>query len=56
MEEKNKDLEIMRQMIEKKKQKSASQSSVQRGPGERFNAGTYGGKKKGKKGDQPVEE
>ncbi len=48
MKETNSDLEIMRQMIEKKKQKSASQNSVQRGPGERFNAGSYGKKKKNK--------
>lgn len=48
MEDKNKDIELMRQLIEKKKQKSASQNSVQRGPGERFNADSYG-KKRNKK-------
>ncbi len=52
MDEKNQDIEIMRQMIEKNKQKSASQNSVKRGPGERYNAGTQG-KKKEKKGGLP---
>ncbi|HNY03898.1 MAG TPA: hypothetical protein PKG48_14985 [Bacteroidales bacterium] len=38
MEDNNNDMEIMRQMIEKKKQQSASQTSVKRGPGESYNA------------------
>lgn len=50
MDENNKDIELMRQMIEKKKQKSASQTSVKRGPGERYNAADQG-KKKTKKED-----
>lgn len=50
MEDKNTDLEIMRKAIEMKRQKSASQTSVKRGPGERYNAGTQG-KKRDKKKD-----
>lgn len=54
MEEKNQDLEIMRQVIARKKQKSASQNSIKRGPGERYNAGTQG-KKREKKDELPPE-
>jgi len=48
MEDNNNDLEIMRQMVEKKKQQSASQTSVKRGPGESY-AATKQDKKKTKK-------
>lgn len=51
MEENNKGLEIMRQLIEKKKEKSASQGSVKRGPEDRF--GTSPGNKKHIKGGLP---
>ena len=50
MEDNSKDMELMRQMIEKKKEKSASQTSVQRGPGERYNAATQDKKKVKKTG------
>lgn len=46
--EENKDLEIMRQLIEKKKQKSSSQSGMKRGPEGRY--GETPGNKKTKKG------
>jgi|GEM_PF-842694 len=36
MQDNNNDLEKMREFIEKKKQKSASQGSVKRGPQDRF--------------------
>ncbi len=52
MDDKNQDIEIMRQMIEKNKQKSASQTSIKRGPGERYTAASQG-KKKEKKGGLP---
>jgi len=45
MEDKNNDLEIMRQIVEKKKQQSASQTSVKRGPGERYTAARQDKKK-----------
>jgi hypothetical protein len=48
----NNDMELMRKMVEKKKQQSASQTSVKRGPGEKFNAATQD-KKKAKKVDAP---
>ncbi len=48
MEDNNKDIELMRQMIAQKKQKSASQTSVKRGPGERYNAATEAQKKRKK--------
>ncbi len=54
MNEKNSDLEIMRRMVEQKKQKSASQTSVKRGPGERYNAAAQA-KKKAKKEELPGE-
>jgi hypothetical protein len=44
----DKDMEIMRQLIEKKKQKSATQGSIKRGPEDRF--GTTPAKKNTKKG------
>jgi hypothetical protein len=50
MEDNNNDLEIMRQMIEKKKQKSASQSSIKRGPGESYKAAQQDKKKNKKTG------
>lgn len=50
--EQSKEIEMMRQLIEKKKQKSASQCGIKRGP-----EGTYGssapGNKKQKKGGLP---
>ena len=36
MQDNNTDLEKMRQLIEKKKQKSATQGSIKRGPQDRF--------------------
>lgn len=45
----NKDIEIMRQIIARKKEKSASQGSVKRGPQDRYGA-TKPSKKKNKKG------
>ncbi|MEN6349303.1 MAG: hypothetical protein ABFD08_07920 [Syntrophomonas sp.] len=48
MEEQNKDLEIMRQLIEQKKQKSASQSNVKRRPEDRYGSSTPGNKKQKK--------
>lgn len=50
MEDNNNDLELMRQMIEKKKEKSASQTSVKRGPGERYSAASQAKKKTKKTG------
>ena len=50
MEDNNNDIELMRQIIEKKKQQSASQTSVKRGPGERYNAASQGKKKVKKTG------
>lgn len=52
MDEQNKDLEIMRQLIEKKKQKSATQSNAKHKADERFGNSTPGNKKK-KKGGLP---
>jgi len=52
MEEKDSNIELMRQVIEKKKQKSASQGSTKRGPDDRFGA-TSPGNKKQKKGGLP---
>ena len=50
MQDNNNDMEIMRQMIEKKKQQSASQTSVKRGPGESYNAAKQDKKKTKKTG------
>ncbi len=52
MEEQNKDIEMMRQLIEKKKQKSASQGSIKHGPEDRNGTSRPGNKKK-KKGGLP---
>lgn len=52
MEEKDQNIEMMRQIIEKKKEKSASQGSVKRGPEDRFGT-TSPGNKKQKKGGLP---
>ncbi|MGE5397639.1 MAG: hypothetical protein ACM3MK_08940 [Chitinophagales bacterium] len=52
MDEKDKNLEMMRQLIEKKKQKSASQGSVRRGPEDRYGT-TNAGNKKQKRGGLP---
>ncbi|MDD4802778.1 MAG: hypothetical protein PHF24_07545 [Syntrophomonas sp.] len=53
MEENQKELEMMRQIIEKKKEKSASQGSVKRGPEDRFSTSKPGKKKQTKTGLQP---
>jgi len=52
MEDKKSDVEMMRQLIEKKKQKSASQGSMKRGPEDRFGTSSPGNKKQ-KKGGLP---
>ncbi len=52
MADKKSDLEIMREIIEKKKQKSANQGSVKRGP-EDFYGTTSPGKKRKKTGGLP---
>ena len=52
MEEKNSNIDAMRQLIEQKKQKSASQGSVKRGPQDRFGTSNPGNKKM-KKGGLP---
>lgn len=52
MADNNKDIEMMRQLIEKKKQKSASQGSIKRGPEDRYGTSTPGNKKQ-KKGGLP---
>lgn len=52
MEENKNDIEMMRQLIEKKKEKSASQGSVKRGPEDRFGTSSPGNKKQ-KKGGLP---
>jgi len=52
MQEKNTDLEIMRRMIEQKRQKSASQGSIKRGPEDR-NGTNSPSNKKLKKGGLP---
>jgi hypothetical protein len=52
MEEKDNSIELMRQVIEKKKQKSASQGSIKRGPDDRFGT-TSPSNKKQKKGGLP---
>jgi hypothetical protein len=52
MEEKDQNIEMMRQIIAKKKEKSASQGSVKRGPEDRFGT-TSPGNKKQKKGGLP---
>jgi len=52
MADKKTDLEIMREIIEKKKQKSASQGSVKHGP-EDFYGTTSPGKKRKKTGGLP---
>jgi len=52
MEEKNNAMDMMRKLIEKKKEKSASQGSVKRGPEDRFGTSSPGNKKQ-KKGGLP---
>lgn len=52
MAEKNQDVELMRELIEKKKQKSAAQGSIKHGPEDRFGTSSTG-KKKQKKGGLP---
>jgi len=52
MEEKDQNIEMMRQIIEKKKEKSASQGSIKRGPEDRFGTTSIGNKKQ-KKGGLP---
>jgi hypothetical protein len=50
--EKDHNLEVMRQVIEKKKEKSASQGSIKKGPEDRFGT-TSQSKKRQKKGGLP---
>jgi hypothetical protein len=50
--EKDSNIEIMRQVIEKKKLKSAAQGSIKRGPEDRFST-TNQSNKKQKKGGLP---
>jgi len=52
MEDNNRTMEIMQELIEKKKAKSASQGSVKRGPEDRFGTSRTGNKKQ-KKGGLP---
>lgn len=52
MADNNKDIEMMRQLIEKKKQKSASQGSIKHGPEDRYGTSAPGNKKQ-KKGGLP---
>lgn len=52
MADKKTDLEIMQEIIKKKKQKSASQGSVKRGPEDMFGT-TSPGKKRKKTGGLP---
>ncbi|MDD2620534.1 MAG: hypothetical protein PHC92_07700 [Syntrophomonadaceae bacterium] len=52
MDDNNKDIEMMRQLIEKKKEKSASQGSIKQGPQDR-NGTSKPGNKKQKKGGLP---
>ncbi len=54
MQDKKTDLDIMWEIIEKKKQKSASQGSVRRGPEDRY--GTRPGKKRKKTKDLPPQD
>ena len=54
MDETNQDIELMRRLIEKKKQKSASQGSVKRGPEDWFS--TRASKKKQKKAGLPFKQ
>jgi hypothetical protein len=44
----NKDLDIMRRIIEKKRQKSASQGSIKRGPEDLHSTRKTGNRKRGK--------
>lgn len=52
----NNDIEKMRQFIEKKKQKSASQGSVKRGPQDRFGTTSSKQQKKSKTNTETSEE
>lgn len=52
MADNSKEIEMMRALIEKKKQKSASQGSIKHGPEDR-NGTTAPGKKRTKKGGLP---
>jgi hypothetical protein len=52
MEDKDKNVEMMRQIVEKKKQKSASQGSIKHGPEDRYGTSSPGNKKQ-KKGGLP---
>lgn len=54
MTDNRKEMELMRQLIEKKKQKSASQGSIKRGPEDWYGNTQPTGKKK-KKGSQTTE-
>ncbi len=48
MEENKQDIEMMRKLIEKKKQKSASQGSIKRGPEDRYGTSSHRSKKQNK--------
>lgn len=56
MQENNTDLEIMRQLIEQKKQKSASQGSIKLGPQDRFGASRQKNKRKKKQVAEPADD
>ncbi len=51
--EQSKELEMMRQLIEKKKQKSASQTGIKHGHDKSYGGGTPGNKKQKKGGISP---
>ena len=53
MDEKNTNKDMMRQLIEKKKEKSASQGSIKRGPEDRFSTSGPGKKMQKKAGLPP---
>ncbi|MGE5403476.1 MAG: hypothetical protein ACM3PP_00880 [Candidatus Saccharibacteria bacterium] len=53
MSENNDNIEKMRELIQKKKDKSASQGSVKRGPEDFYGGAKAPGKKKEKKGGLP---
>lgn len=56
MQDNNSDLEKMREFIEKKKAKSASQGSIKRGPQDRFGTTSSKQQKKSKANSETGEE
>ncbi|MGE5391431.1 MAG: hypothetical protein ACM3PE_10260 [Deltaproteobacteria bacterium] len=56
MQDNNSDIEKMRELIEKKKQKSASQGSIKRGPQDRFGTTHPKNLKKNKTNQESSEE